>query len=1295
MKNCIRLAAVIGLFVFASHTSDSVLSGTTVRATERTVNIASEYGKLPLSFEPNRGQFDSRYTFGSQGPGYALLLEPTSATLRLQTTTFTLKLRGTNPRASLRGAEPLPGLANYYRGNKEQWITQVPTFDKVVVNDVYPGIDAVYYGNQQRLEYDFIVKPGATADSIDLDFGSASSISLGPDGDLVISVDNREFRQSRPVVYQMIREHRVPIEGHYRLNGNRRVGFEIGKYDRTQPLIIDPQLIYSFYGPGNSALGIAVDPAGNVYICGSAEQSQEFGEAYVAKFNTTGTALIYANRFGAFNGNDVARAIAVDAAGSAYVTGSTRGSIPEGPFPTINPIQATGFDDAFVTKFDAAGNMVYSTLLGGQSAGDPNIGTGLDIGTGIAVDSLGNIYVTGVTQAIDFPTFKPFQAGFGGGTDAFLTVLNPQGSAFIFSTYIGGSADDHAAGIAVDASGNSYVTGGTSSANFPTTGNSALHGSSDAFVFKMNPAGSALMYSVLLGGSGGDGAQGIALDSSANAYLVGTTNSTDFPVVGAFQSTFGGGFFDAFVSKINSTGTALLYSTYLGGSNNEEGTAIAVNGTTAYVAGDTTSPDFPQVHSLQGFKGLDDAFVAKLSTDGSTLGYSTLLGGAQWHQFGPASTQAHALASDGATNVFVGGATSASDFPTTSNPANVQCCPGTSGLNSQSSFIVKLGDDQTPTTFTRVEQNNPAAVYSGDWLTNSNPNHSGGSAALTLTNSVTFSFSGTGVRWIGFSDPWSGIANVYIDGVFKTSVDTYSSLTKYQVVQYAITGLAAGNHTLRIQATGQHNPNAASAWVWVDAFEFTSGTGATPDFTLTVAPSTATVVQGSGTAYTVSVAAVNGFSGTVSLSATGFGSGASGSFSPSSITGSGSSTLTVTTSNTAQTGAFTITVSGSSGGLAHSVAASLNVSASGGGGTFTRVEQNNAAVQYTGDWLTNSNVNNSGGSAVLSLASSSATFSFSGTAARWIGFSDPWSGIANVYVDGVFKASVDTYSSATRYQVVQYTTTGLASGNHTLMIQTTGQRNPAAASAWIWIDAFEFASSGGTTANPDFSLSVTPLAATVVQGGSTTYSVSVAGLNGSPGNVTLSASGFGSGANGSFNPPIISGSGSSMLTVTANSTAQTGSFTLTITASNGSFTHTKTVTLSVNPSGGAITFTRVEQDNAAVHYTADWLTNTNPNNSGGSATLTLVNSATFSFSGTAVRWIGFSDPWSGLADVFVDGVFKTTVDTYSTTTRYQVIQYTITGLAPGNHTLTISATGRHNSAAASAWVWIDALESGS
>jgi Beta-propeller repeat len=847
----------------------------------------------------------------------------------------------------------------------------------------------------------------------------------------------------------------------------------------------------------------------------------------------------------------------------------------------------------------------------------------------------------------------------------------------------------------VDASGNSYVSGTTYSTDFPASGNlSPNHRNGDGFVFKLNAAGSALMYSIYLGGSAADSANGIALDSSGNAYVVGSTASADFPTMGAFQSSLSGGS-DAFVTKINSTGTAFVYSTYLGGTKDEVGSAIAVNGTSAYVAGQTFSSDFPQARSLQAFAGGSDAFIAKLSDDGSSLAYSTFLGGSIGCCHVDTSqtyTAARGIAGDGNTSVLVAGDTNSSNFPVTSNPTGFSCCAGTSGYNSEMSFIAKLVDDLPTATWTRVEQDNAAVQYTGDWLTNTDPNHSGGSAALTMVNSVTFNFSGTGVRWIGYSDPWSGIANVYVDGVFKASVDTYSSTSKYQVLQYMVTGLASGNHTLKIQGTGQRSSAALSSWVWVDAFEWTSGggpTGGNPDFSLTANPSAATVVQGGTASYTVSISAANGFAGTVSLSAGGFGSGASGSFSPPSISGSGSSTLTVTTAGAAQTGAFTLTITGSSGGLNHSATVTLNVNPGSGTPTWTRVEQNNAAAQYAGDWLTNTNPNHSGGSAALTMVNS-VTFSFSGTGVRWIGYSDPWSGIADVYVDGVFQASVDTYSSMSKYQVMQYIATGLASGNHTLKIQGTGNHNPAASSSWVWVDAFEWLSSGG--GSPDFTLTVTPTAATVVQGGGTTYTASVTAVSGFGGMVSLSASGFGSGASGSFNPPSITGSGSSTLTVTTTGTSQTGTFPLTITGSSGGLSHSATATLNVSPSGSGPTWTRVEQDNGAVQYTGDWFTNTDPSHSGGTAALTLVNSVTFSFSGTGVRWIGYSDPWSGIANVYLDGVFKESIDTYSSTSKYQVVQYTVTGLASGNHTLRIQGTGQRDSAALSSWVWVDAFE---
>jgi hypothetical protein len=1068
MKYRVRLALFVGLVslgvIATVRTFCSSLHKSPYHPAEQPVSAAQAYENLLMGFEPNHGQFDSSVTYGSERPSYSIFLKSTGARIKMRspgethTSTVQMTFQGANERSIMRGIEAAPGVTNYYYGSQESWITNIPNYGRVIAEDVYPGIDAVYYGNQQRLEYDLIVKPRASAQSIDIAFDNATRLDVEKSGDLIVSMADRDVRLSQPVLYQNKHGERVPVDGRYVVTREGHVRFSVGQYDHTQPLIIDPQVGFSAYGDGAFAYGSAIDSTGNVYICGAAEKSQGATIAFVDKFNPAGTALVYHNVFGSslMQSNDVAFAMAVDSSGNAYVTGHTDGGSPFMRFPTVNPIQATGFNDAFITKFDASGAMVYSTLLGGRGSGDT--------GTAIAVDHLGNIYVAGMTQSTDFPTFKPFQASLNGSSsnpDAFLTVLNPQGSAFIYSTYIGGTDADYATGIAVDASGNAYVSGTTNSTDFPASGKlSPYHGNGDGFVLKMNASGSALLYSAYLGGSGNDAANGIALDSSGNAYVAGTTSSTNFPTAGAFQSMLSGTS-DAFLAKINPTGSALVYSTYLGGSNAETGAAVTVNGTNAYVVGQTFSSDFPQVHSRQGFTADSDAFVSRFSTDGTSLTYSTLLGGSMGccHN-GPTYAAARSVAGDGATNVAVAGDTSSSNFPTTVTPVG-GCCGGTSHFNSEATFVAKLADDQASTTWTRVEQNNAAIQYAGDWFSNSSTLDSGGSAALTILGSATFSFSGTGARWVGYSDPWSGIANVYVDGVFKATVDTYSNTGKYQVIQYTITGLAPGNHTLKIQGTGQHSASGLSSWAWVDAFDYTTtgATGPSPDFSLTVTPTTSTAAQGGSTTYTVTVTGSNGFPGAVSLSASGSGAGASASFNPAGIDGSGSSILTISTTGSAQTGTFALTITGSSGALTHSATATLNVNPVGTGGTgpWTRVEESTAPVQFNGDWPLNSSSNNSGGTARLTLVNS-VTFTFSGTGARWIGFSDPWSGIANVYVDGTLKASVDTYSATTRYQTIQYTITGLPSGQHILKIQATGQHDSQSHSSWVWVDAFDYTS---------------------------------------------------------------------------------------------------------------------------------------------------------------------------------------------------------------------------------------------
>jgi hypothetical protein len=508
--------------------------------------INDTYARLPLTFEANIGQVDRKADFVARGPGYVVFLTPSEAVLSLaqqpregnarnehaksQSAVVRMKVTGGNRRAQATPVEELPGKVNYLIGrDPKRWHRTVPTFRKVIYQDVYAGVDLAYYGNQQQLEYDFIVRPGASPDTIRLRFEGLKAVSVNTDGDLVLRTSEGEIRQAKPRMYQEVRGQRLEISGGYVVDASSEVRFEVGSYDRSRPLIIDLVLVYSTYLGGASI------------------------DAYFF--------------------NDFQLGIAVDATGSAYVTGFTLSA----NFPTTAGAFDTslaGNADVFVTKLNPSGSapLVYSTYLGG---------TNRDQGNSIAVDVTGSAYVTGHTESTDFPTTPgAFDTTHNGDRDAFMTKLSSTGSALTYSTYLGGNTTDEGKGLAIDTAGSAYVTGSTASADFPTTPGafdvtrSPL--SEDAFVTKITPTGSLpLAYSTYLGGSGGDRGHGIALDVAGNAYVTGWTESDDFPTTpGAFDTTHNG-IQDAFVTKLNAIGSApLLYSTYLGGTSREEGTGL-------------------------------------------------------------------------------------------------------------------------------------------------------------------------------------------------------------------------------------------------------------------------------------------------------------------------------------------------------------------------------------------------------------------------------------------------------------------------------------------------------------------------------------------------------------------------------------------------------------------------------------------------------------------------------------------------------------------------------------------------
>src|SRR5216683_1132112 len=643
------------------------------------------YGRLPLIFEANQGQTNPQAQFLSRGSGFTLFLTSTEAVLVLRHGTgsrgtesrqsslpgssashaksrtrnaklvkknpeiegvLRMQLVRANPAARSWGLDDLPGKSNYFLGNDPQnWRTNVPTYAKVRYQGVYRGVDLVYYGNQQQLEYDFIVAPSADPRTIRLAIAGAKKLELGPSGDLVLSTAAGEVRLHKPIVYQQAGGIREEIAGRYVLRGKCQIGFEVATYDASKPLIIDPVLSYSTYlggSAGDSGNAIAVDASGNAYVTGETSstnfptknpsQSASGGGAdvFVAKLDPTGSTLVYSTYLGG-SGGESGNGIAVDASGDAYITGFTNSA----NFPTKNPLQAAlgGAGDAFVAKLDPTGSaLVYSTFLGGTMD---------DFGNGIAVDASGNAYVTGETSSTNFPTKNPLQPASGGVRDAFVAKLNAAGSALVYSTYVGGSGEDSGNGIAVDSAGNTYVTGLTRSTNFPTASpfqascQSCSNGQGNAFVAKLSAAGSALIYSTYLGGSGngtdGDFGNGIAVDASNNAYVTGFTSSPNCPLASPIQATllpqtctfdyYGYTYTipcsnTAFVTKLNPSGSALLYSTYLGASGGdlESGRGIAVDtASSTYVTGTANSKFLLTPGTFQASPGGNgDAFVAKI-----------------------------------------------------------------------------------------------------------------------------------------------------------------------------------------------------------------------------------------------------------------------------------------------------------------------------------------------------------------------------------------------------------------------------------------------------------------------------------------------------------------------------------------------------------------------------------------------------------------------------------------------------------------------------------------------------------
>ncbi len=573
-----------------------MLGGGRTRSAPRSLVVAATYGRLPLSFEPNRGQSGAAVRFLATGPGPGLFLTREGADLSFgagkpagaASPVLPMRLIGATADRRIGGVGRLPGKANYISPGSSGQEVGIPTYRGVRYSRVWPGIAIRFYGNQRRFEYDLNLAPGARASEIALGFGSRRALSLTPGGTLLVRLGAASVRQPRPRAYQVIGGARQPVAAHYVLGGGGRVRISIGAYDHRQRLTIDPRLIYSTYlarGIKSPAYAIAVDDAGNAYVTGS-----------------TNSPLFPVSRH------------------------ALQTKLPHGREAEVS----------FVTKLAPNGHLIYSTYLG---AG------GGSFADAIAVDRRGAAYIGGSTYPRGMPTTKnalqPQARGIS--ESGFVAKLAPSGRRLIYSTYLGGSSEagGEVNAIAVDPAGEAYVAGDCGSEDFPITPAAAepLAGVPPhsflepmGFVAKLNRSGSRLIYSTFLGGSGWNTPGGIALDRAGDAYVAGSTGSHDFPITpDAFQSVnrADAEFNNAFVTKLDPSGARFLYSTYLGGTLSDEAKAVAVDPAgDVVVTGDAGSGNFPTTAGAlqRHLQGYDSAFVSTLSPDGGRLLHSTLLG---------------------------------------------------------------------------------------------------------------------------------------------------------------------------------------------------------------------------------------------------------------------------------------------------------------------------------------------------------------------------------------------------------------------------------------------------------------------------------------------------------------------------------------------------------------------------------------------------------------------------------------------------------------------------------------------
>lgn len=782
-------------------------------------------GSLPAVFEPNRGQASREVHFISRGPRSAILLREDAVVVTLPGTGESVEIapQSSASRPVLEGSGLLEGASHYLRGDPGQWVRNVPHYERVRYNSAFPGIDVVFYGTYQQLEFDVVVNPHADIQLVRFAVRGAKSVRRNRDGTLSLKTSRGELRLGKPFAYQPTPEGQRRIDCSFAVEENKGFRFRVGDYDPSLPLIIDPTLLTSYLGGNDVDIvsAVATDSSENIYLTGYTSSTTLYAtssayktlltpgdsDAFVFKLNPTATAVVYSTFLGGTFA-DYGRAIAIGSGGEAYITGSTIGYFPTttGAFRE-SPANAPTI---FVAKLGPNGSTLsYATYLDGAGAGHA-----------IAVDGSGNAFVAGYTYSATFTTtIGSAQQNYGGGTDAFVVKLNPAGTAQIYSTFLGGSAEDQATSLQIDTTGNVYVAGFTNSANFPVTTGSyrtSYAGSTDAFVAKINAGGTALVYGTFLGGSNVDRAHAIAVSAFGDVFVTGQTYSSSFPTTsGAYRTTHGGGA-DAFVTKLNPGGTTATYSTFLGGAGVcsvtdpfrlyqcDAGYAIAIGPSdSVYVAG-LAGSGFPMVGAFQATPGGNgDAFLAQVNATGSALLFSTYLGGG-------AGDVALGLATPPTMGPVVVGFTNSTDLPVSSGVLQT-----TRGGGTQDGFLARLA---------------PCSVTLGS------------SGSFFPTSAGTYNlavFSGSTCSWTASSDvSWitlnasSGLGNGQVNytmaantgpartGHITVSGQTYtlqqvSGLCAYPAISSSWHPQAGGSFNLSVFATCSWTATTSNSWITI------------------------------------------------------------------------------------------------------------------------------------------------------------------------------------------------------------------------------------------------------------------------------------------------------------------------------------------------------------------------------------------------------------------------------------------------------------------------------------------------